>query len=76
MESQTTLEGTESRVELDTVTAVDADLALVIFPDDAELDDTLGDGDDLEGGLVFGVLLEEGAVVESAGELCTTLCVS
>ena len=69
VESQTTLEGAKSRVELDTVTAVDADLALVVLPDDAELDNTLGDGDDLEGGLVLGVLLEEGAVLEGAGEL-------
>lgn len=64
MESQTALVWAKSRVELDTVAAVDLWLPLVVFPDDSELDDALGDGDDLQGGLVLGVLFEEGAVFE------------
>jgi hypothetical protein len=64
MESEATLVRAESRVELDTVAAVNLWLSLVVFPDNAELDDALGDGDDLQGGPVFGVLFEEGAVFE------------
>lgn len=64
MESQSSLVGAQRGVELHTVAAVDLRLVLVVFPDDAELDDALGDGDDLEGGLVFGFLLEEGGVFE------------
>jgi hypothetical protein len=45
------------------------DLALVVLPDHAELDDALGDGDDFEGVAVFGVLLEERAVLEGGGKL-------
>lgn len=59
MEAETTLVRTESRVELHTVALVDLALALVVLPDDAELDDALGDGDNLESLLVLGVLLEE-----------------
>ena len=70
MEAETTLVWPESRVELDTITAVDLWLSLIIFPDDAELDDALGDGDDLQGGLVFGVLFEEGAMFEGRDEFC------
>ena len=70
MESQAALVGAQGGVELDAVAAVDLGLALVVLPDDAELDDALGDGDDLERGLVFGVLLEEGAVFEGRGQLC------
>lgn len=69
VETETTLVWAESTVELDTVGAVDLGLELVVFPDDAELDDTLWDGDDLQGGLVFGVLLEEGGVLEGRGQL-------
>jgi hypothetical protein len=64
MQAETALVGAEGRVELDSVAAVDLDLVLVVFPNYAELDDALGDGDDLEGGLVFWVLFEEGAVFE------------
>jgi hypothetical protein len=71
VESETALVGAESRVELDTVAAVHLELAGVILPDDAELDDALGDGDDLEGGLELGVLLEQGAVLEGAHKLWT-----
>jgi hypothetical protein len=64
VESEATLIRAKSRVELNTVAAVDLRLSLVILPDDAELDDALGDGDNLQSGLVFGVLFEEGAVFE------------
>lgn len=70
MKSETTLVWAESGVELNSVSAVDLGLEFVILPDDSELDDSLGDGDDLEGGLVFGVLLEEGGVFEGGDELC------
>jgi len=64
MQTETALVWAESRVELHPVAAIDLDLVLVVLPDDAELDDPFGDGDDLEGGLVFGMLLEEGAIFE------------
>lgn len=64
MQTETAFVWAESRVELNSVAAVDLDLVLVVFPDDAELDDTLGDGDNLQGGLVFGVRLKECAVFE------------
>lgn len=70
MEAQATLVRAKGRVELDTVTAVDADLALVVLPYNAELEHALGDGDDLKGSSEFGVLLEERAVLKSAGKLC------
>lgn len=64
MESKTTLVGTQGRIELYTVSSVDLDLALVVFPDHAELDDPFRDGCDFEGGLVFWVFLEQGGVFE------------
>lgn len=73
VESQTSLVRAEGGVELDAVAAVDLELAVVILPDDAELDDALGDGDDLEGGAVLGVLLEEGGVLEGADQLCVII---
>ena len=69
MKSQTSLVGTEGGIELDTISPVDLDLPLVILPDDAELDDSFGDGGDLKGGLVFRVFLEEGGVFEGGHEL-------
>lgn len=69
MQPETTLVGAKGRVELNTVSAVDLDVALVILPHDAELDDALRDGDDLEACPVLGVLLKKGAVLESAGKL-------
>lgn len=69
VESETALVGTEGRVVLDTITAVDLEVALVVFPGDAELDDALGDGDDLEGGAEFGVDGEELGVFEGVDEL-------
>jgi hypothetical protein len=59
VETETSLGWAEGRVELDSVTTVDLWLKVIILPDNTELDDALWDGDDLEGGLVFGVLLEE-----------------
>jgi len=64
VETETTLVWAESRVELHTVSAVDLDVVLVIFPDDTELNDTLWDGNNLEGGFEFWLLLKEGAVLE------------
>lgn len=40
---------------LHTETAVNLDNAIVVFPDNAELEDTLRDLNDVEGLLVFGV---------------------
>lgn len=59
MEPQTALVRTERRIELHTVAPVDMELSLVIFPDNTELDDTLGDGDDGKALLELGVNLEE-----------------
>lgn len=89
VETEATLVGAKSGVELDTESAVDLDLgkselwqfrqfekkiksylAFVILPDNAELDDTLGDGDDLKGLAVLGLLLEKSGVLEGGGELC------
>ena len=73
MEAETTLVGTEGRVELHTVAFLDLALVLVVLPDNAELDYTLGDGDDLESLLVFGVLGEERGGLEGGDELCETV---
>jgi len=45
------------------------ELAFVIFPDNTEVDDALGDGGDFQCCLVLGVLLEEGRVLEGGAEL-------
>jgi len=74
VQAETALVWAEGGVELDSVAAVDLDLVLVVFPDNSELDDALRDGDDLEGGLVFGVLFEEGAVFERGDQLCRVPC--
>lgn len=47
VKSKTAFVGTQSRVELHTVTAVDLDLVLVVFPDHTELDDSFRDGSNL-----------------------------
>jgi hypothetical protein len=73
VETETTLVGTESGVELDTETTVDLNLVVVILPDDTELDHTLGDGDDGESLAVFRVLLEESRVLKGGGELYSLL---
>jgi hypothetical protein len=73
VESQTALVRTEGGVELHTVSTVDLELAVVILPDDAELNDALGDRDDLQSGPVLRVLLEEGALFEGRDQLCKAL---
>jgi hypothetical protein len=60
VQAKAALVGAESAVELHTVATVDLGLQLVVLPDNAELDDALGNGNDLQGGLVFRVLFEEG----------------
>lgn len=74
MQPETALVRAKSRVELHTITTVDLELALVVLPDDSELDHALGDGDDLQGDFIFGVLLEQRAVLECASELWGILC--
>ncbi len=61
---KTSLVWTQCRVELHTISSVHLHLSLVIFPNHSERDDSFGDGSDLEGSLVLGVLLEEGGVFE------------
>lgn len=46
------------------------EVVIVVFLDDVELDDMFGDGDDFEGGVVFGVFFEEGVVFEGVVEFC------
>ena len=75
VEAETALVWAEGRVELDAVALVDVAHALVVFPDNAELDDALGDGDDLESLLVLWVLLEDGGALEGGGELYMMLIV-
>ena len=69
MESKATFVWAEGRIELNAISAVYLGLKLVIFPDDTELDDAFGNGDDLEGGLVLGLLLEERTVLEGGDKL-------
>lgn len=59
MKSESTFVWTQGGVELHTVAPVDLDFILVVLPHHPKLDDTFGDGADLESGLVFGILLEE-----------------
>lgn len=70
VKSQSAFVRSQGRVELHAVATVHLDLALVVFPGDAELDDALGDGADFQGAAVFGVLLEERRVLERRGKLC------
>ena len=60
--TQTALIGTESRVVLHAVTTVDMILELVVHPDNAELDGTLGLDHTLEqaGSLILGVGIDDG----------------
>lgn len=64
VESKTTLVWTKGRVELDSVATVDLDFALVVLPDNSELDYSLRYGGDLEGFLVFWVLLKQRGVLK------------
>lgn len=58
VESQAALVRAQRRVELDAISAVYLQVSGIIFPDYAELDDTLGNRDDAECRPVLGVLLE------------------
>ena len=73
MEPQATLVGTESRVELNTVTPVDVELSLVVLPDNTELDDTLRNGNNGKALLKLGVNLEELGGLESGDKLAVGL---
>ncbi|KAH3669592.1 hypothetical protein OGATHE_002404 [Ogataea polymorpha] len=64
VQSQTSLVWTQSRVELDSVTSVDLDIALVVLPGDSELDDSLWNRDNRNHLLVFWVLLEQSRLLE------------
>lgn len=68
MESQATLIRTQSRVELDSEATVHLQLAIVVFPHNAKLNDALWDGRDGQSGTVFGVVAEKCAVFEGASE--------
>lgn len=70
MESQATLVRSQGRVELNSISAINAELAIVVLPCHTELNDTLWDGANFERRSVLGVLLEEGAVFKGTGELC------
>lgn len=70
METKPALVWSQGGVELYPVTSIHLYFILVVFPYHAELDYALGNGDDLEGGLVFGILLEEGGVFEGGCEFC------
>ena len=69
METESSLVWAEGAVELDSVAVVDLWLKVVVLPDNTELDDALWDGDDLEGGLVLWVPLEQRRVLEGGGQL-------
>lgn len=69
VEAKATLVGTQGGVELNAIALVDLDLALIIFPNDTELDDALRNGDHGKRLAVLGVLLEKSGVVEGGGEL-------
>ncbi len=72
MKTKTALVWPKSRVELHAIAFVDLANALVVFPDNAELDDSLRNGDDFKGLFVLWVLLEEGGRLEGGDELCVT----
>jgi hypothetical protein len=65
VEAESSLVRAQGGVVLNAEAIVDADLEVIVFPGDAELDHTFGDGSDLEGSPILGVLLEEGGVLES-----------
>jgi len=73
MEAETALVGAESRVELHTVALVNLAHALVVLPDNAELDDALRDRGNFESLLVLRVLLKKGGGVEGGDKLWTEL---
>jgi hypothetical protein len=59
VETETALVWSESGVELDTVSTVDLELALVVLPGNTELNHALGNGDDGESSLELGGDREE-----------------
>ena len=69
MESKATFIWAEGRIKLDAISAVYLGLKLVIFPDDTELDDPLGNRNDLKSFLVFRVLFEKRGMFEGGGQL-------
>lgn len=72
METETALVGTEGRVELNTISTVDLELALVVLPSNTELNHALGDGNDGKSSLELGGDLEELGVGEARLELCNS----
>lgn len=70
METEAALVGSEGRVELDTISTVDLELALVVLPSDTELNHALGDGNDGESSLELGGDLEQLGAREGRLELC------
>ena len=73
MESEATLVRAKGRVILNSEATIDLQLALVVLPDDSELNDSLRDGHDIQCRAVLWVLLEQRRVLERAHELCKTL---
>lgn len=54
------MDGQLTGTHLDTIATVDLDFAFIILPENAELDDTFWDLNNLESTFVLGVFLEEG----------------
>jgi hypothetical protein len=59
VQAEASFVGAERRVELHTKSSINLGFALIILPDHPELQDTLGDLDDVEGFLVLWVSLYE-----------------
>jgi hypothetical protein len=59
VKTETALVRAKSRVKLHTVATVYVGLSLIVFPNNAELDDTLWDLNDLKCTFVFGMFCEE-----------------
>ena len=68
MEAEAALVWTQGGVELNPISTIDLDLVLIIFPHHTELDHSFGHGHDIEGGFVFGVLLEKGRAFKRVHE--------
>ena len=64
VETKTTLVRAKGGVELNTVALVDLNLALIVFPNDTELNNALGDSDNSESLTVLRVLLEKSGVFQ------------
>jgi hypothetical protein len=74
VQSETTLVRTESRVELDSETPVDGDSSVIPLPCNSEVDDSLGNLNNLECTSVLGVLDEEW--LKGRGDLVDRLTIS